>query len=326
MRVQARKSLIANNVRRTILANRTLDPTRTLTLRNAFTAACVRRFRELQKVIRVSVVDRDCFALLPAPTMQVNMEATGYRQYEFNTSAEKVTLFMEWLRQQQDEGILEIVTRRQVGVGINEQWTDTFVRRAYEVGVSRADSELENIGVTLTPSPVSLSPVIGLPLASDLLSRAEKASAIIESSPQHLDRLGMAYTRTFTDLKGITEAMDVSISRTLAQGLLDGKSPIEISKDLLANVENIGIRRAKLLAQTEVIRTHHQAMMQEFKNYSILDVIVLAEYVTTNDGRVCPKCKALDGKRYTLDQAMNIIPQHPGCRCMVIPVPVEDDE
>lgn len=325
MRIRSNRLLIANRVRQNILANRVTDPTRTLTLRNAFMADCVRRFRELQKVIRESVVDKDCFGLTPAPTIQTNMQATGYRQYEFNTSSEKVTLFMEWLREQQDDGILELVTRRQVGVGINEQWTDTYVRRAYEMGVNRADSELENIGVTLTPPPIALSPIIGLPLASDLLSRSEKASAIIESSPQHLDRLGMAYTRTFTDLKGITEAMDTAISRTLAQGLLDGKSPIEISRDLLADVDGIGIRRAKLLAQTEVIRTHHQAMMQEFKNYAILDVIVLAEYVTTNDGRVCPKCKALDGKRYTLDQAMNIIPQHPGCRCMVIPVPVNDE-
>jgi hypothetical protein len=40
--------------------------------------------------------------------------------------------------------------------------------------------------------------------------------------PVHADRVGLIYTRAFTDLKGITDAMDASNSRVLTQGIAEG--------------------------------------------------------------------------------------------------------
>ena len=39
--------------------------------------------------------------------------------------------------------------------------------------------------------------------------------------------------------------------------------------------------------------------------------------------RVCPKCEALDGKIFTLDEIEPMIPLHPQCRCIALPY-IED--
>lgn len=309
------------NMRSVLQVNRTSDPTRTLTLRNNFARDCARRFNALKKVIKQSIVDNDCFGL-DSPQNPLapinNLEAIPPKQFEFNNSEAKISLFMEWLRRQQDQGILEIVNRNQVGVGIQEAWTNTYILTAYEKGVNRADSELKGIGVSVPETgALPLAEAGSGFLAGSVLPVSETLT------PNHVDRVGVLYTRTFTELKGITEAMDQSISRVLATGMLNGDKPTKIARDLIKEVDGIGIRRAKLMAHTEIVRAHHQAMMQEFKNYGILDVIVLAEFTTARDNRVCPLCAARDKKRYTIEEAMNLIPIHPGCRCLCIPVPVD---
>ena len=74
-----------------------------------------------------------------------------------------------------------------------------------------------------------------------------------------------------------------------------------------------------MLARTEVIRAHHIATIQEYRNWAIEGVIVKAEWMTAGDDRVCPKCEALQGKIFTLDEIELLIPLHPNCRCIALP-------
>jgi SPP1 gp7 family putative phage head morphogenesis protein len=73
------------------------------------------------------------------------------------------------------------------------------------------------------------------------------------------------------------------------------------------------------LARTELIRAHHLATIQEYRNWELLDIRVKAEWATARDDRVCPKCAALDGKVFTLDEIEPMIPLHPNCRCIALP-------
>jgi SPP1 gp7 family putative phage head morphogenesis protein len=217
---------------------------------------------------------------------------------------------MAWLRQAVADGILEMELYEQVGDAFNDAWTNVYIRQAYERGILRGRQELEIAGFDV-PSIVETG---GL--------------AASFAYPMHADRAGLIYLRTFSDLKGITDAMDSQISKILAQGITEGKNPYELARLLIRTMsgpdEDLGItdtlgrfipaeRRAKMLARTEIIRAHHLATIQEYENWGVLGVKVKAEWQTAGDERVCPICLALEGRIYTLDEIRGMIPKHPNC-------------
>lgn len=296
------------------------DPTRTLHLRNAFEAQMKKRFDELVRVIKKSILEDDCFGF----AIQANqMETTGPNRFAFLRSDQKVQLFMQWLRGQVRLGIIGITELDQIGSGIESAWTNLYVRDSYKRGLLRGREELTKVGDIPTIDETG-GIDIGL------------------NNPFHMDRLGLLYTRVYSELKGVTDAMDQAISRVLAQGMADGDGPKIIARKVVAVINGkdmgeLGItdtlgrwipaqRRAEMIARTEVIRAHHQATIQEYMNWRWEKVYIQAEVVTAGDKRVCPKCTAMaKGGPYTLEQAMNLIPYHPQCRCVAIPY-VKDDK
>ena len=49
----------------------------------------------------------------------------------------------------------------------------------------------------------------------------------------------------------------------------------------------------------------------------------MAEWMTAGDQRVCARCQANEGHRFTIEQARNMIPLHPQCRCAWVPISVD---
>jgi SPP1 gp7 family putative phage head morphogenesis protein len=78
-------------------------------------------------------------------------------------------------------------------------------------------------------------------------------------------------------------------------------------------------RRAEMLARTEIIRAHHLATIQEYRNWGVLGIYVKGEWKTAGDDRVCSQCASLEGNIYTLDEIESMIPLHPNCRCIALP-------
>jgi len=240
----------------------------------------------------------------------------GRKAFTFPRSEEKVNAFMNWLQGQEAKGILEVGTMQQIGTPIETAWTNKYIKDSYQRGVQRARWEMKSAGYKVPP-----------------ISETGGISASM-STPFHMDRVGVLYTRVFQELKGITSQMDTQISRVLSQGIADGKHPTELAKLLTRAISgpvgDLGItdtlgrfipaeRRAQTLARTEIIRAHHQGNIQEMKNWAVEGVKVKAEWVTAGY-KVCPECAALEGKVYNLDEIQNKIPLHPNCRCCAIPV------
>jgi very-short-patch-repair endonuclease len=145
-----------------------------------------------------------------------------------------------------------------------------------------------------------------------------------------MDRVGLLYIRVFNELKGITSAMDLQITKVLSQAMLDGDGPRFAARKLVKTISGMGedlgitdalgryipaMRRAEMLARTEMIRAHHLGMIQEYRNWALEGVYVLAEFLTAGDDRVCKVCAEIEaqGKEYTLDEAEGMIPVHPNC-------------
>lgn len=288
-----------------------IDPTRTITLRRAFVADAKRRFNALARVIRVSIVDNDCFGLNDdAPTaitglsrggltMVSNRAPTpaGPKAFDFNRTASKVDAFMAWLDEQEDAGILEITRRPGSIRGFEQAWTDVYIQSAYQKGIVSARAKLRRAGADVPTFE---------PGDSQAISAAM-------NGPAHADRAALAYTRTFNELKGIDNAMDQQISGVLAQGLIDGKRGPELASVIVDRVHKIGRTRAVILARTEITRAHHMATIQEYRQAGIEGVQVEAEWSTAGDSRVCPICRQLDGAIMSLDEAEGLIPRHPQC-------------
>ena len=78
-------------------------------------------------------------------------------------------------------------------------------------------------------------------------------------------------------------------------------------------------RRAEMIARTELIRAHHLATIQEYRNWGVLGIKVKGEWKTAGDSRVCERCAELEGKIFTLDEIEPMIPFHPLCRCLALP-------
>jgi SPP1 gp7 family putative phage head morphogenesis protein len=295
---------------------RQADPTKTNVQRATFVRDMDRRFNKIKKMIIEAVVTNDCFGL--NPKIQVN-EGFPKKAFQFSTNPEKVEKFMSWINHQTEQELLTVQFRSQLGQASQAPWTNMYISDSYKRGVDRAAYEAKKGKV---------------PGAKTVAERG--GIEAVMGTPIHMDRLGMLYTRTFTELKGITAAMDTQMSKVLAQGIADGDSPAAIARKLnkvigggldLTTKTKAGIERtipaqvrARTLARTEVIRAHHAATIQEYRNFGLAGVKVQAEWSTAGDDRVCAECASLEGKVYTLDEIEGLIPLHPNCRCIALPV------
>ena len=294
------------------------DPTRTLYLRKSFESKMNKKFRALCGIIRKAIVVEDCFGLKKDSggfAILAEMATPGKNAFTFPRSQDKVTGFMSWLKAQEQAGILETAIIPQIGQPLEAAWTDMYIQDSYKRGVLRARYGLMKAGC-------------------DIPSIAESGGIVAAmSTPVHLDRVGLLYTRTFTGLKGITDAMDLQLSQVLAQGIADGDGPIllarKLTKTITGPVGDLGLtdtlgrfipakRRAKMLARTEIIRAHAQGTLVEMKSWGVEGVTAEVEFVSAGYN-VCPICVDLEGQVFPIDKAMNIIPVHPHCRCAWLP-------
>lgn len=292
------------------------DPTKTIPLRNRFARQMRIRFNRVINLIRQAVWREDVFGIEPNSHNPFTLARTpGRRAFQFKTSQEKVDAFLDWLENQVAEEILETIPAgiRETTGEVRRQWTDQYIHSSYQKGIERARNELIKGGLEI--------PVFeGLTMDGFLLG--------IEFNKRiHVDRLGLLYSRTFSELKGITADMDQKISRVLAQGIADGLSPRKLARELnsvigddLSLIDKLGRfipakRRAELLARTEIIRAHVEANLMEYKEAGINKVRWIYGGV-----RSCEYCEGRNGQEFTLKEAQNLIPAHPQCGCAWSPI------
>lgn len=285
----------------------TADPTRTKTLRRAFVAKMRKRFRWLRGIIRTAVENNDVFGLKQNVDFS-NLPIPPEGSYDFPRDDRKVDVFMKWLKEQEDRGILDISAGLTRETATRTEWANIYIDSAYKQGMRRAQSELMAAGYNVAePTDELISFAFG--------------------QKTHADAVGLLYTRVFQELSGITSAMDQQISRVLAEGLSAGKPPHQMAKDMTDVVDGIQRKRAEVLARTEVIRAHHRATINMYRQAQVTGVKVRAEWSTAGDLRVCPICEEMsDQGPYSLDEIEFMIPAHPQCRCVALPLTPDEYE
>lgn len=260
------------------------DPTNTGLVRQRFEAEVNRRFSRLISAIRRKLAGNYLGAQL----------VTNRERYDFPRSQAKIDEFMSWLR----STTMEIITTREATPAGGVPWMNTYVQTAYRRGINQAAAELRGAGVIVPGSWVE--------------------GAFMR--PVHAARLANVYTRDFALLEGVTREMSRQIGEVLAEGMADGRGVRHIARQIEDRVEKIGRTRARVIARTEVIRSHADASIASYREAGMEGVRIRAEFSTSRDNAVCPECAALEGRTFTLDEIEGLIPVHPNCRCGIIPV------
>ena len=308
----------------TLNASLRIDPSRLWGLKKRFMAEMSMRFQRVKMDVQTSIIDNDCFAiqkdtiLLPFKSLT----ATPFRAFDFPRTADKVEAFMTWLWKQEElyilsggkEGLLIIITPG--AGGIEKAWTDIYIESAYQQGIRRGRSELRKAGFNV---PAIQQEPFGGGVAAAM------------SQPIHADRVGLIYSRTFDDLKSVLDVTNTAIRRQiadglssgLARGIAEGKNPRviarELYKDTANHIDKIGKVRARMIARTEVMRAHNEAILAEYSNIDLdMDVVVLAEWETGSEP--CPICADFaSGGPYKIEEIRQLIPAHPNCGCVALP-------
>lgn len=281
------------------------DPTRTIALRKKFISQINKRLKELKGIIRKAIIEDDCFGIkkdkskILSLSLVSKLSSPGAKVWQYRNDVEKVEEFVDWLKEQEELGILERVPNTLTGK--KDPWTNTYIQTSYQKGILQARSELGALGVNL-PSTKDIFEING-----------------VFNQPIHVERIESIFTRVFSDLKGVTEVMDRQISRQLSLGLAEGKGPYEIARLLNNRVDKIGITRARLIARTEIVRTHNVAAMNEFERLeSIVGEEILVQWWTALDERVRSSHEDRHGKIYKKKKARGLIGE-PNCRCALLP-------
>ena len=281
-----------------------IDPSRTSLLRMQLVREFTKRYSLLASRIRNLVDVGDAFGLRQTFNTAENELLTENTRWRFATDPQKVQEFQGWLKQE-----LEMVVPANAADGA--YWKE-YTQQAYDKGQGRAFSD--------TRKPALQSDARGV---SDFYNgtreeflRSSFGRAVAVEKVQ-----GLA-ARVYSDLQGVNAAMSAKMSRTLTDGLAQGKNPRVIARDLIRDVEGIGKHRAMLLARTEIVRAHAEGQLDAFERLGVTELGVMAEWSTAGDDRVCGLCQALEGVVMTIGEARGLIPRHPQCRCVYIPANV----
>jgi SPP1 gp7 family putative phage head morphogenesis protein len=232
-------------------------------------------------------------------------------RWQFATDPEKVRAFRAWLQAQIDDELLDIDEE--------ELWR-AYTIQGFQKGAARAFDDVEK--------PYALGYAEEPPDVRDFYA-GSKEQFLRDTfyQPVAVEKVKLLAERTFMDLKAVTADMSVRIGRSLMDGLVQGKSPIEIAR-ALAEAVDFSRERALLVARTEIIRAHAEGQLVGLRNLGVEDVGVAVEWSITKhrdgsiESKVCDQCRPMQGVILSLDEAEGLIPRHPNCRCSWIPANV----
>ena len=104
-------------------------------------------------------------------------------------------------------------------------------------------------------------------------------------------------------------------------GIAAGEGMPEVAQRILAATDNSltgktlsAKQRAMMIARTETARAMTQGRLQSYANYGVREVKIL----TAGDERVCAICREAETKIFKIEEAGNLVPFHPLCRCSVM--------
>lgn len=274
-------------------------PTQTKTVTKRFEQNLRGVLGRINAALKQAIIEADIFGL-QGNTDTLAVDDPPNLETEENT--QKAAQFIQWLREQLDSELLELVSRNE----------NVYIRSAYAQGIRTATRQLQERGID--------------PATVDITELVEQGN---------FNRgLRVLFTRTYEFLEDMADAVVTNVRNTLLDGFSKGKNPREIASNISDRVDSIGKHRATVIARTEIINAHTEGYLNRVDDISDtqdVDIGVSHEWQTAEDNRVCPICKPLNGVVFTTDEMRDSTfdlggntwqlkpPAHPQCRCALLP-------
>ena len=264
------------------------DPTKTLTLRNRTSRTIDARFNRVKRAVR---------SAFNVGGLVTNTRMAQDGEFEFLSSREKIPAFESFLQEQIDSEILRLSPLTPQEIAFENHWLTSSVSEGYRRGAVKSRLAAERNIPQLNALP-DFNPF---------------------ANPNHVERGEIIFRQVYSDLVGVTEAMSKQMSRTLAQGIIQGATPRKVAANMSARIDKIGKTRAKLIARTEIIHAHNLAAIQEASNLSAeTGVEIKMEWNASLDDRVRHTHEERHGKLFDAQAVIPLLGE-PNCRCSVIP-------
>lgn len=268
------------------------DPSRTTMIVRKYIAEMRARFRVFTKAVVDLVAREDAFGLKHMVVMTRWMPLSNDKKLEE---------FREWLATQEPT-----ITGTPDNI-----WMGKYIEEAYRKGATRTFDEVRH-------------PELAERMDFYAGTRGEFLRSAF-GAPAAIEKVNLLAMRNYTDLRGVTDAMSNQMARALADGMAIGLSPHEVARQMSKTIAGIERTRAEVIARTETIRAHAEGQLDAMKRLGVEEVGVMVEWSTTGDDRVCSQCADMEGVVLKVDEAHNLIPRHPNCRCVFIPANVGED-
>lgn len=181
------------------------------------------KYKELQKRIA------DLFDAIPSA--QVNVDGYGY-QYDF--SAQRAASISDEIQRILDEVLLE-------GDSFNQFWMGIEVSSSYEAATRISQGNLASMSADYA---------------------AQRTISDILYSEPYIRRLGIAYSSTYSDWKGLSDQGRSQLASVITEGIATGKNPSGVTEDIVKRLD-VSKSYAKQLAQTEITGVLRQARRDE---------------------------------------------------------------
>lgn len=236
-------------------------------------------------------------------------------RWAFHNDPQKIRAFQSWLQQQITTDL----------TGDNKTAWDNYIQQGYAKGAGRAfDDTKRAVAAQAIGDQRKLDFYQG---TRDEFLRSSFAQPVAR------EKIELLAQRAFDEMENVTDDVSTKISRTLADGLIQGKSPNDVAKDLNEQVD-LGEARSKRVANTEIIRAHSEGQLTALENLGVEEVGVAVEWTTSglneydkrgNPISPCARCKAMEGVVLKISEARGMIPLHPECKCTWLPANVGED-
>lgn len=139
--------------------------------------------------------------------------------------------------------IQEIVDESLIDGSIERFWAGKYVAEMYKIGTNRTFQNLSTQSI--------------------LYSQATSLESLLFSDA-YIRRIGLAYTATFNDWKGLANNLKSDLGSVLSSAVARGINPRETA-DIISKRIDVSYNRAKALAQTEQVGALRQATWDETK-------------------------------------------------------------
>jgi len=174
------------------------------------------------------------------------------------------------------------------------KWTDAYIIQAWDKGAHHTVSQLED--------PELDQELSDLPETLSIATAAGAVAAVL-------------LTNAWSEMEGIAAGLKQRATRAVTDGLLKKQNPKQITEALQSVINETENRRTSVLVHMETMRAAIRGATQTLRLNRISSVTLVAEWLTMQDGHVCPRCRANEGKVFSLEEIEALIPLHGLCRC-----------